>query len=189
MAEILLFHHAQGQTDGLQSFADELRAAGHVVHAPDLYDGKTFAELDDGVAHAKELGFGALLERGVGAAEGLPAELVYAGFSLGVMPAQKLTQTRPGARGALFFHACLPPSEFGTWPDGVPVQIHAMDRDEWFEEDAAAARELVDGVAGAELFLYPGEGHLFSDSSLGAYDEEASALMKERVLAFLEGIG
>ena len=179
----------RGRRRGLQSFADELRAAGHVVHAPDLYDGKTFAELDDGVAHAKELGFGALLERGVGAAEGLPAELVYAGFSLGVMPAQKLTQTRPGAEGALFFHACLPPSEFGTWPDGVPVQIHAMDRDEWFEEDAAAARELVDGVAGAELFLYPGEGHLFSDSSLGAYDEEASALMKERVLAFLEGIG
>ena len=189
MAEILLFHHAQGQTDGLQSFADELRAAGHVVHAPDLYDGKTFAELDDGVAHAKELGFEALLERGVGAAEGLPSGLVYAGFSLGVMPAQKLTQTRPGARGALFFHACLPPSEFGAWPDGVPVQIHAMDRDEWFEEDAAAARELVDEVAGAELFLYPGDGHLFSDSSLGAYDEEASALMKERVLAFLEGIG
>ena len=83
----------------------------------------------------------------------------------------------------------MPPSEFGTWPDGVPVQIHAMDRDEWFEEDAAAARELVDGVAGAELFLYPGEGHLFSDSSLGAYDEEASALMRERVLAFLEGVG
>jgi len=189
MAEILVFHHAQGQTEGMQAFADELRAAGHVVHAPDLYDGKTFAELDDGVAHAKQLGFGALLERGVAVAEGLPAELVYAGSSLGVMPAQQLAQTRPGAKGALFFHACLPPSEFGTWPDGVPVQIHAMDRDEWFEEDAAAARELVDEVATAELFLYPGEGHLFSDSSLGVYDEAAATLMKERVLAFLEGIG
>ena len=189
MAEILLFHHAQGQTEGFQAFADELRAAGHVVHTPDLYDGKTFTGLDDGVAHAKQVGFGALLERGVGAADGLPAELVYAGFSLGVMPAQQLAQTRPGAKGALFFHACLPPSEFGTWPDGVPVQIHAMDRDEWFEEDAAAARELVDGVASAELYLYPGEGHLFADSSLGDYDAAATVLMKERVLAFLEGIG
>jgi len=189
MAEILLFHHAQGQTEGFEAFADELRAAGHVVHAPDLYDGKTFAGLDDGVAHAKQVGFGALLERGVGAAEGLPAELVYAGFSLGVMPAQQLAQTRPGAKGALFFHACLPPSEFGAWPDGVPVQIHAMDRDEWFEEDAAAARELVDEVESAELYLYSGKGHLFADSSLGDYDVEATALMKERVLAFLEGIG
>ena len=189
MAEILLFHHAQGQTEGLQAFANELRSAGHVVHTPDLYDGKTFTGLDDGVAHAKQVGFGVLLERGVAAAEGLPAELVYAGFSLGVMPAQQLAQTRPGAKGALFFHACLPASEFGTWPDGVPVQIHAMERDEWFEEDAAAARELVDAVESAELYLYPGERHLFADSSLGDYDAEAAALMKDRVLAFLEGTG
>lgn len=188
MAEILLFHHAQGQTGGFHAFADELRAAGHVVHAPDLYDGNTFASLNDGVGYAKQVGFGTLLERGVAAAEGLPAELVYAGFSLGVMPAQKLAQTRPGARGALLFSACLPTSEFGTWPDGVPVQIHAMDGDEWFEEDAAAARELVDEVEEAELFLYPGNGHLFADSSLGDYDEAATALLKERVLAFVKDI-
>ena len=156
MAEILLFHHAQGQTEGFHAFADELRAAGHVVHAPDLYDGKTFAELDDGVAHAKQVGFDVLLERGVAAADGLPAEIVYAGFSLGVLPAQMLAQTRPGARGALLLHACFPPSEFGApWPDGVPVQIHAMEADEWFQEDAAAARELVEAVESAELYLYP----------------------------------
>lgn len=189
MAEVLLFHHAQGQTEGFHAFADELRAAGHVVHAPDVYDGKTFTELDDGVAHAKQVGFGALLERGIAAAEGLPAGLVYAGFSLGVMPAQKLAQTRPGARGALLFHACLPPSEFGApWPEGVPVQIHAMAADEWFEEDAAAARELV-ATAGAELFLYPGDRHLFADSSLGDYDEAAAALLRSRVLAFLDAVG
>jgi dienelactone hydrolase len=188
MAEILLFHHAQGQTDGFYAFADELRAAGHVVHAPDLYDGKTFATLDDGVGYAREVGFGALLDRGVAAADRLPAELVYAGFSMGVMPAQKLAQTRPGARGALLLSACLPVSEFGTWPDGVPVQIHAMDGDEWFEEDAPAARDLVDEVEDAELHLYPGNGHLFADSSLGDYDEEATALLKERVLTFLRGV-
>ena len=188
MAEILLFHHAQGQTEGFNAFADELRAAGHVVHAPDLYDGNTFADLDDGVGYAKRVGFGVLLEHGVAAAEGLPAELVYAGFSLGVMPAQKLAQTRPGASGALFFSACLPVSEFGTWPDGVPVQIHAMDGDEWFEEDAAAAQELVDEVESAELYLYPGTGHLFADRSLGDFDEAATALLKRRVLAFVKDL-
>jgi dienelactone hydrolase len=190
MAEILLFHHAQGQTEGFLAFADELRAAGHVVHAPDLYDGKTFAKLDDGVAYAKEVGFDVILQRGAAAAEGLPAEIVYAGFSLGVMPAQMLTQTRPGARGALLLNACLPTSEFDSpWPDGVPVQIHAMDADEWFAEDMAAAQELVDEVENAELFLYPGDGHLFADSSLSDFDEEAAALLKERTLMFLERVG
>jgi dienelactone hydrolase len=190
MAEVLLFHHAQGQTKGFHAFADELRVAGHVVHAPDLYDGKTFAEITDGVAYAKQVGFDVLLERGVAAAEGLPDEIVYAGFSLGAAPAQKLAQTRPGARGALLLHGCLPPSEFGTpWPESVPVQIHAMDADEWFREDAAAAQELVDEVENAELYLYPGNGHLFADSSLSDFDEEAATLLKVRVLAFLNAVG
>ena len=190
MAKILLFHHAQGQTEGFLAFADELRAAGHVVHAPDLYEGKTFAEIADGVGHAQQVGFGVIIERGVAAAENLPTEIVYAGFSLGVLPAQKLAQTRPGARGALLLHGCIPTSEFGTpWPDGVPVQIHAMDADEWFGEDMAAARALVDEVESAELFLYPGDGHLFTDSSLGDFDQEAAALLKQRVLAFLEAVG
>ena len=190
MAEVLLFHHAQGQTAGFVAFADELRAAGHTVHTPDLYDGRTFASLEEGVGHAQEVGFGTVLERGEQAAAGLPPELVYAGFSLGVMPAQKLTQTRPGAEGALFFSAALPASEFGgSWPEGVPLQIHMMEGDEWALEDLPAARQLVDTVDGAELFLYPGDRHLFADSSLDDFDEQASAQLKERVLAFLNNIG
>jgi dienelactone hydrolase len=189
VAEVLLFHHAQGQTEGFLTFADELRAAGHVVHTPDLYDGRTFTELDDGVAHAREVGFGTLQERGIAAAENLPNELVYAGFSLGVGPAQQLAQTRPGALGALLLHGCMPTSEFGSWPAGVPVQIHGMENDEWFEEDVEAARALVDEAEDAELFLYPGDRHLFADSSLSDYDEEAAALLKQRVLAFLEAVG
>ncbi len=190
VAELLLFHHAHGPTEGFLTFADELRAAGHVVHAPDLYDGNTFAELADGVAYAKQVGFDVIIERGTAAAEGLPAEIVYAGFSLGVLPAQKLAQTRPGARGALLLNACMPTSEFDSpWPGGVPVQIHAMDADEWFQEDLAAARELVDEAESGELFLYPGDGHLFADSSLNDFDEEAAALLKKRILAFLAGVG
>jgi dienelactone hydrolase len=189
MAEILLFHHAQGLTPGVLAFADELRAAGHVAHTPDLYDGKTFGDLDAGVGYAKEVGFDRILERGRAAAESLPSGLVYAGFSLGVMPAQLLAQTRPGAKGALFFSAALPASEFGgPWPQGVPLQIHLMEDDEWAQEDLPAARELVETVAGAELFLYPGARHLFIDTSLADYDERAAALVLQRVLALLEDV-
>ena len=190
MAEILLFHHALGQTAGFLAFADELRAAGHVVHAPDLYDGKTFIDLNDGVGYAQEVGFGTIGERGRLAADGLPNELVYAGFSLGVMPAQMLAQTRPGAKGALLFSAAFPASEFGgSWPQEVPLQIHMMEGDEWAMEDLPAARDLAETIDGAELFLYPGDRHLFADSSLADYDEQAAAQLRERVLAFLESVG
>jgi dienelactone hydrolase len=190
MAEVVLFHHAQGQTAGFLAFADELRAAGHTVHAPDLYEGRTFPTLDQGVANAKQVGFDTILERGRHAAQSLPNEVVYAGFSLGVMPAQMLAQTRPGARGALLFSAAFPASEFGgPWPRGVHLQIHMMEADEWvLEGDLDAARELDKTIEGAELFLYPGDRHLFADSSLPDYDEKAAALLMQRVLAFLSDI-
>ena len=187
MAELLLFHHAQGLTEGCLSFAAELRAAGHVVHTPDLYDGKTFTELDDGIGYAEQVGFGTIIERGERTAEGLPNEIVYAGFSLGAMPAQKLAQTRPGAKAALLLHATVPPSEFGgPWPQGVPLQIHTMEDDELGDVDVA--RELAETVEGAQVFLYPGDRHLFTDSSLPAYDETAATLVRQRVLAFLDDI-
>jgi dienelactone hydrolase len=193
LAEVLLFHHAQGLTRGVVAFADELRAAGHLVHTPDLYDGRTFETLDAGLAYAKEIGFENLLERGVREADDLRPDLVYAGFSLGEMVAQKLTQTRPGARGALLFYSCLPISgewAFGPWPDGVPVQIHGMDADPVFvgEGDIDAAREIVEKVEGAELFLYPGEQHYFADSSLPSYDAGATVLLTRRVLDFLDRV-
>jgi dienelactone hydrolase len=190
MTEVLLFHHAQGQTEGFHAFADELRSAGHTVHTPDLFDGRTFGSIDEGMAYAEEIGFpDAIIERGERAANELPAELVYAGFSLGVVPAQKLAQTRPGARGALLFYSCVPLSYFGgSWPEGVPAQIHGMDADPVFvgEGDVDAARELVVSAEDAELFLYPGDQHYFADSSLPSYDESATKLLTQRVLAFLE---
>jgi dienelactone hydrolase len=188
MAEVLLFHHAQGQTGGFHAFADELRRAGNTVRTPDLYDGRTFPTLEEGIAYAQEVGFMELLERGVRTADDLPSELVYAGFSLGVMPAQKLAQTRSGAQGALLFYSCLPVSEFGSsWPADVPVQIHGMDADPIFvdEGDIDAAREIVESTEDAELFLYPGDQHYFADSSLPSYDESAATLLTQRVLAFL----
>ena len=188
MAEVALFHHALGLTPGVVAFADELRRAGHAVHTPDLFEGRTFGSIEAGMAHAEEIGFpGEVIERGTRAVEGLPAGLVYAGFSLGVLPAQKLAQTRPGARGALLFYSCVPVSVFGSWPDGVPVQVHGMDADPFFadEGDLDAARELVSQAKDAELFLYPGDQHYFADSTLPSYDPAATALLVQRVLAFL----
>ena len=189
MSEILLYHHVQGLTEGVQSFADGLRQAGHTVHTPDLFDGRIFETLEDGMGFAREAGFGALAERGVAAADDISPDVVYAGFSFGVMMAQQLAQTRDGARGALLMYSCLPVSEFGAaWPAGVPVQVHGKEADEFFLEDVDAARALVESSDQAELFLYPGEEHLFADSSLQAFDPAAAALLTERVLAFLERI-
>ena len=191
MAEVLLFHHAQGLTPGVQEFAERLRAAGHTVHVPDLYDGHVFDDLEAGLGYASEVGFGTVTERGLHTVDALPEGLVYVGFSLGVMPAQMLAQTRPGAKGALFFHSCVPTAEFETpWPAGVPVQIHGMDHDELFVEegDLDAARALVKEASDAELFLYPGDEHLFADSSLASYDADATELLTQRTLAFLAAI-
>lgn len=189
MVEVLLYHHIQGLTEGVQAFADDLRQAGHTVHTPDLFDGRTFGSIEEGFEFARDTGFHAIRQRGAAAADGLGPELVYAGFSFGVTIAQRLAQTRPGARGALLMHSCIPVAEFGqAWPAGVPVQIHGKEGDEFFDEDLPAARELVSSTATAELFLYPGDQHLFADRSLDAYDPEASALLVDRVRAFLAAL-
>lgn len=191
MAEVLLFHHALGLTRGVGWFADELRRAGHTVHVPDLYEGRTFDDLAAGGAHAQEVGFDTLVERGERAAEQLPAGVVYAGFSLGVLPAQKLAQTRPGALGALLFSACVPVSAFGTaWPEGVPAQVHGMAEDPYLVDDGdlAAAREFVAGAGDRELFLYPGSSHLFAERGAASYVPEAAGPCVERVLGFLAGL-
>ena len=191
MAEVVLFHHAQGLTPGVAAFADELHHAGHIVHTPDLFEGRTFHSIEKGMSFVKELGFGEVIARGERAVEGTASELVYAGFSLGVVPAQKLAQTRPGARGALLFYSCVPVSEFGqAWPKGVPVQVHGMDADPIFvgEGDIDAARALVEEAEDGEIFLYPGDQHYFADNSLPSYDAEATALLLQRVLKFLAAI-
>ncbi|MEU4656078.1 dienelactone hydrolase family protein [Streptomyces sp. NPDC023723] len=192
MTEVLVLHHGHGLTAGVRAFAERLRRAGHVVHVPDLFEGRVFDRLEQGIDYAEKVGFGTVVARAVAAAEGLPADLVCLGFSLGVLPAQKLAQTRPGVRGALLLEACLPVSEFGgSWPRDVPVQIHGMDADPFFagEGDVDAARVLVETAADAELFLYPGGSHLFTDSSLPSYDEQAARQVGHRVLDFLDRVG
>lgn len=193
MAEIVLFHHVQGLTEGVRGFADGLRERGHTVHTPDLFDGALLETIEAGLAFSRELGDE--LDRRVDAAlAGLPAGLVYGGFSMGESIAQRLTQIRPGARGALLYESCIPLTgewSFGPWPDGVPVQIHGAEGDEFFDEDLPAARELVEivGPELAELFLYPSSSHLFTDSSLPGHDPASTRLVLERSAAFLDRLG
>lgn len=188
MAEVLLLHHVLGRTQGIEEFADQLRDAGHTVHVPDLFEGRIFSSLEEGLGFVKEIGFKEVTERGIRAASELSSDVVYAGFSLGVPAAQQLAQTRDGAKGALFFHACLPTSEFESqWPANLPVQIHAMSADPFFVEDGDinAARDLVASANHAELFLYEGKEHLFTDSSLPSYDADATNVVIKRVIEFL----
>ena len=188
MATVLLFHHALGLTQGLHDFADTLSASGHVVHCPDLYDGRTFTNINDGVAHAESVGFENIMAAGVEFAESLPGGLVYAGFSLGVLPAQKLAQTRPGGRGALLYHDVIP-ADFleSSWPTALPVQIHVTESDPW--ADHSAVQALARDAEDAELFIYPGNAHLFADPSSSEYNADAAAQLLARTLAFLDRVG
>lgn len=185
MVDILLFHHALGLTPGVRAFADELRAAGHTVHTPDLFEGRTFADVDAGVAHAQELG-DAVDQRARAAADALASDLVYAGFSLGGMPAEQLALTRPGARGCLLYHCGVPIKYFTdapAWPDDVPLQMHITEDDVF--EDTPACREIAAASPAAELVLYPGSAHLFADPGSPDHDAEAARLLTERTLTFL----
>jgi dienelactone hydrolase len=196
MAEVVLFHHVQGLTDGVRAFAEELRVGGHTVHTPDLFDGALADTLEGGFAQVEAIGDDMLGKRVEQALADLSEALVYAGLSWGAATAQRLAQTRSGARGALLYEACIPISgewAFGPWPTGVPVQVHGMDHDPFFAEegDLDAARELV-GTVGpelGELFVYPGDRHLFTDSSLPSYDADAAGLVLERSRAFLDRVG
>jgi len=191
MADIVLFHHVQGLTEGVRALADELGAGGHTVHTPDFFEGTTFASIEEGFAAVRARGPGAVDAWADEVVAGMPHDLVYAGISLGVMSAQRLAQTRPGARGAVLLEACVPPSEFGEgWPAGVPVQVHGMERDPFFglEGDVDAARDLVAAVDDGELFVYPGDVHLFTDSSLPSYDEAATRQVLDRVLGLLSRV-
>ena len=186
MADVLVFHHALGLTEGVRDFADAIRSAGHIVTTADLFEGKTFATLDEGVAYAASIGFDTISDRGVAMDDGVSESLVIIGFSLGVIPAQRLAQTRAGVLGAVLCHAAIPSSAFGgAWPDGVGLQIHIGDSDPWAEEDLPAAQDLASEARG-DLFVYEGTGHLIADPSSPDYDAAQAEVLLGRVLAFVD---
>lgn len=193
MTDVVLFHHVQGLTDGVRAFADALGTDGHRVHTPDLFDGERPGSIEEGVAFASSVGDDELAARAERALSDLPDALVYGGFSMGGGIAQRLAQTRPQARGALLYESCFPITgewALGPWPDGVLVQVHGMERDPFFalEGDIESARQLVEHVGPdvGQLFVYPGDQHLFADSSLPSYDPDATALVVQRSRQLLD---
>ncbi|WP_147915402.1 dienelactone hydrolase family protein [Ruania zhangjianzhongii] len=191
MTELVLFHHVLGLTDGVRNFAELIRAQGHTVHTPDLFEGRTFPTIDEGIGYAGSIGFDEVMRRGIEAAAPLPKRVVFGGFSVGVMPAQQLLQTTPEALGGLFLHAFIDPTQLeGSWPSGVPAQVHGMDEDPFFigDGDLEAARAVQADHPELEAFLYPGKTHLFTDSSSADYDQAAAVTVLERASEFLSSL-
>lgn len=184
MAEIVLFHHAGGLTDGVRAFAATLAGAGHTVHTPDLFDGRTFAEVHDGVAYAESVGEDTFAVKAAEVVADPPRDVVYGGMSMGCARAAEGVLTRPGARGAFFLYGVISPSWWqATWPRGVASQAHVAVGDQWREPEAE--EEYRSDVPGSELFLYPGGGHLFADVGHPDFDEATAAVATQRVLRFL----
>lgn len=187
MADIVVFHPALGLRPAVQEFADALRNTGRRVHTPDLYEGRTFSDVEAGVAERDRIGVDVLLERAATALQGLPDEVIYAGFSMGAMTAQLFAATRPSARGALLIQGGGPLDRLGIdrWPDGVPVQIHVADDDPWFDRAAAetAAAELPLGQV--DLQSYATDGHLFFDADGPNFDPTATQAMMAAIERWL----
>jgi dienelactone hydrolase len=187
MAQIVLFHHVMGLGPGTIALGERLGALGHRVETPDLFNGVTFPDIPAGLAHLEAIGFETLVARAHDAVSGLGQRVVYAGLSMGVIPAIALSITRPGALGAIALESFVPPSFFGTWPEGLPLTIHGMDADPEFagSGDLAAARDFATAHPEAELFTYPGDRHLFLDDSLPSHDPAASDAVLARLATFL----
>lgn len=189
MAQIVLFHHARGLTDGVRAFAETLRAAGHTVHTPDLYEGRLFDTTEAGVAHMQEVGQETLMRRAALATADLPDGLVYAGMSMGCGPATwlALCERRGSARAMLYLFGAPDPQWFEVqWPEGLPAVAHQSVDDPWREaEEDAGFRER---VPGGRLLDYPGNGHLFLDASTEDYDPVAAQQATEHILGWLEEV-
>ena len=186
---IVLFHSALGLRPAVRSFAEKLRAAGHTVHTPDFYDGEVFDNLEAGVQKRDSLGYPELMKRADKAVADLPANLVYAGFSMGAGSAEHFAATRPGSRGAILMHGAYAPELDGikAWPGTVPVQVHYAKEDPWVDAKAIDALATLVKGAGAPftVFTYPGAVHLFADEGYPDHVRASAWLMLERVLEFL----
>lgn len=186
MAEILLFHHALGLTTGVGAFGNALAAGGHDVITPDLFAGATFETVEAGVAHAEMIGFEQIAALGADAAEACGEHIAVIGFSLGVLPAQKLAQQRPGVDAAVLCHSALPLGFFAdTWPAEVALQIHAGERDPFVVEDRDAIDQLLGAAATSDMHWYDTEAHLFADVTSPDFDPALAGQTVTRTLEFL----
>lgn len=195
MAQIVLFHSAYGLRPAVHAAAERLRAAGHQVTTPDLYDGRTFDTVEEGMAYKDEITQNELLRRAIGAVAPLltpaagataPADgLVYAGFSLGGALAQNLALADEHAKGLLLLHGTSDIRDDAA--TGIPVQLHVAEPDPFEPEDWLNAWYLRMRKAGAdvEVHRYRGAGHVFTDPDLPDHDAEAAERTWAVALDFL----
>lgn len=185
MATIVLFHHVLGLTSGFEALADALRAGGHEVETPDMFDGRAFGSIEEGIGFVAEEGEEALGARGLAALPEPGGVLVVGGTSFGAAVAATAVAQRPDIAGMLSYEAFVDPHWVGGWSREVPVEVHGMTEDPYFAEDLELARPWIEAHPGSELHLYPGSAHLFTDSSTPGYAADATALVIERSLEFL----
>jgi dienelactone hydrolase len=189
MTTIVLFHSALGRNRAVHDLADVLRSDGHEVHTPDLYDGAVFDDLDEGVAERDRIGIDQLLARATDAIVPLPDEVVYAGMSMGTMPAQLFAATRPGARGALLIQGAARPEDLGLggWPADVPLQIHVGADDRWFDADHAAEVAASLPAGSVDVAVYDTSAHVFCDPDASHHDPHATRLLHAHIGDWLRG--
>ncbi|QOV38955.1 dienelactone hydrolase family protein [Streptomyces ferrugineus] len=187
---IMLFHSTHGLRPAVRQAADRLRAAGHEVWTPDLFEGRTFETVEEGMEFNERIGKDELLKRAVLAAAPYSERgLVYAGFSLGASIAQTLALGDEKARGLLLLHGTSDIAA-GASVDELPVQLHVAEPDPFETDDWLSAWYLQMGRAGAdvEVYRYAGAGHLYTDPDLPDYDEEAAEATWRVALGFLDSL-
>ncbi|KPC81399.1 MULTISPECIES: dienelactone hydrolase family protein [Streptomyces] len=184
---IMLFHSTCGLRPAVHASAERLRAAGHEVRVPDLFEGHTFETVEDGMAFKEQLGKDELLKRAVLAAAPYSDQgLVYAGFSFGASVAQTLALGDAKARGLLLLHGTSDIAENAS-VDELPVQLHVADPDPFESHDWLTSWYLQMQRTGAdvEVYRYPGAGHLFTDPDLPDFDQAAAELAWKVAIGFL----
>ncbi|WP_103351723.1 dienelactone hydrolase family protein [Amycolatopsis sp. CA-128772] len=185
MTDVVVFHSVLGLRPVELGFAERLRAAGHHVTTPDLYDGRTASTLEAGFALKDAVGWDTIARRARDAVRDLPAETVFVGVSMGAGVVETVLPHRPGTAGVLLLHAV------GALPAGVraglPVQVHVADPDPLAPPAQIAAwREAAARLgADARVYTYPGLGHFYTDAGGPEYDPAAAELTRERVEEFL----
>lgn len=187
MATIVLFHHAGGRTPGVLAIVRRLEEAGHTVVVPDYFDGITFTTMGEALAHLDAVSMPELFQRAEQAVAHMEQPFVVAGISLGAALAQHLAHTDARVQGLVSLEGFIDPQFLaGGLPQSLPITIHGSADDPFFAEDLPAAQAVAASHPVADLHLYEGCGHLFTDDSWDTNDASQTDLVLERVQAFLD---
>jgi dienelactone hydrolase len=188
MAQVVVFHSAYGLRQAEADTAACLRAAGHDVSTPDLYDGRTASTMDAALALMDAVGWEVICARARQALEVVPQTAVLAGFSMGAGVIGSVWDQRRAAAGVVLLHG-IAPIPASARP-GLPVQVHLAGDDPFAPRQAVARWQAGATRAGlaAQVFTYPGAGHFYTDPCLADYHPASAGQTWQRVTAFLSAL-